>query len=72
MDYCWPIAGYAKVEFGLNAAGAKITRIMEWVRVFGLHLEWFEPQTLTRIGDLLDTTYRVDMHTVSQIHGKFF
>lgn len=41
------------------------------LRVSGLHVEWFEPQTLHHIGDLLGTTHRIDIWTSTQARGQY-
>ncbi|KAB2620717.1 hypothetical protein D8674_037697 [Pyrus ussuriensis x Pyrus communis] len=39
--------------------------------IVGLHVEWFNPEAMKRIGDLIGTTFRVDAHTASQVRGKY-
>lgn len=50
---------------------ATITRMAVWVRITGLHVEWFNPEAIKRIGDLIGVTYRIDTHTVAQARGKY-
>lgn len=71
----WIIAGQYlaiqkwKPEF--NAHKDRIMHLIVWVRVPGLHVEWFDLQCMQRIGALLGMTYRVDLRTTSQTQGKF-
>lgn len=42
-----------------------------WVRIAILHVEWFNPEAIKRIGDLIGVTYRIETHTVAQARGKY-
>ncbi|ONI23633.1 hypothetical protein PRUPE_2G199900 [Prunus persica] len=70
----WVIAGQSlvmqrwKLGFDHNST---ITRMAVWVRITGLHVEWFNPEAIKRIGDLIGVTYRIDTLTVAQARGKY-
>ncbi|CAL2256144.1 unnamed protein product [Prunus armeniaca] len=50
---------------------ATMTHMAVWVRITGLHVEWFNPEAIKRIGDLIGVTYCIDTHTVAQARGKY-
>ncbi|KAM2560599.1 hypothetical protein TB1_011767 [Malus domestica] len=56
---------------GFDPHSESINRMAVWVRIVGLHIEWFNPEAMKRIGDLIGTTLRVDAHTASQVRGKY-
>ncbi|CAL9021388.1 unnamed protein product [Prunus brigantina] len=71
----WVIAGQSLVmqrwKPGFDPNEATITRMAVWVRIMGLHVEWFNPEAIKRIGDLIGVTYRIDTHIVAQARGKY-
>ncbi|KAM2304045.1 hypothetical protein ACFXTH_023791 [Malus domestica] len=71
----WIIAGQylvmQKWRAGFDPHSESINRMAVWVRIVGLHIEWFNPEAMKRIGDLIGTTLRVDAHTASQVRGKY-
>ncbi|KAM1032357.1 hypothetical protein ACFX2C_036031 [Malus domestica] len=71
----WIIAGLyvvmQKWRAGFDPHSESINRMAVWVRIVGLHIEWFNPEAMKRIGDLIGTTLRVDAHTASQVRGKY-
>ncbi|BFG31382.1 hypothetical protein CerSpe_176560 [Prunus speciosa] len=71
----WVIAGQSLVmqrwKPGFNPNEATITRMAVWVRITGLHIEWFNAEAIKRIGDLIGITYRIDTHTIAQARGKY-
>lgn len=71
----WIIAGQylamQKWKLGFNAKEDRITKLIVWVRITGLHVGRFEPHRIKRIGDLLGPTHRVDTRITSKARGKF-
>ncbi|KAI5337827.1 hypothetical protein L3X38_017098 [Prunus dulcis] len=71
----WVIAGQYLVmqrwKPGFDPLVEQVTRMTVWVRIIGLHVEWFRPEAMLRIGDLLGTTFKVDSNTVAQVRGKY-
>ncbi|CAL2272251.1 unnamed protein product [Prunus armeniaca] len=71
----WVIAGQSLVmqrwKPGFDPNEATITCMAVWVHVTGLHVEWFNPEAIKRIGDLIGVTYRIDTHTIAQARGKY-
>ncbi|CAL8132773.1 unnamed protein product [Prunus armeniaca] len=56
---------------GFDPLVEQVTRMTVWIRIIGLHVEWFRPEAMLRIGDLLGTTFKVDSNTVPQVRGKY-
>ncbi|KAM1584948.1 hypothetical protein ACFX11_038483 [Malus domestica] len=54
-----------KWRAGFDPHSESINRMAVWVRIVRLHVEWFNPEAMKRIGDLIGTTLRVDVHTAS-------
>lgn len=48
-----------------------VSRITVWVRLLGMGVEFFNYETIKCIGDLIGSSYKVDVHTVGQMRGKF-
>ncbi|CAL9017993.1 unnamed protein product [Prunus brigantina] len=63
--------GFFIVRFVLEEDMKAILCGGPWVRIIGLHVEWFRPEAMLRIGDLLGTTFKVNSNTVAQVRGKY-
>ncbi|CAL8098266.1 unnamed protein product [Prunus armeniaca] len=71
----WVVAGqYVAVQKwrpNFCAAEEHVSRITVWVRLSGMGVEFFNSETIKCIGDLIGSSYKVDVHTVGQMRGKF-
>ncbi|XP_021800399.1 uncharacterized protein LOC110744720, partial [Prunus avium] len=71
----WQIAGQYIVtqnwKPGFNAKEERVTHMTAWVRINGLNVEFFRTDVMTKIGNLIGTTVKVDAHTMGQARGKF-
>ncbi|KAL6289824.1 hypothetical protein ACE6H2_007334 [Prunus campanulata] len=71
----WVVAGQYVVvkKWRPNVCAAKehVSRITIWVRLSGMGVEFFNSETIKCIGDLIGSSYKVDVHTVGQMRGKF-
>lgn len=74
-DGPWIIGGQylaiQKWKSGFNTIEDRINHLTVWVRVTGLHGEWFDPQYMKRIEDLIGTNFHVDLRTTSRSRGKY-
>ncbi|BFG14285.1 hypothetical protein CerSpe_005590 [Prunus speciosa] len=71
----WVVAGqYVVVQKwrpNFCAAEEHVSRITVWVRLSGMGVEFFNAETIKCIRDLIGSSYKVDVHTVGQMRGKF-
>ncbi|CAL8115939.1 unnamed protein product [Prunus armeniaca] len=71
----WQIAGQYLVtqqwKPGFNPKEECVTHMTAWVRINGLNVEYFRPDVMGKIGNLIGHTVKVDALTMSQARGKF-
>lgn len=48
-----------------------INKMAVWIRISSLPLEFLYPELLTKIGNKLGTTFKVDINTSNQERGRF-
>ncbi|XP_034214774.1 uncharacterized protein LOC117627015 [Prunus dulcis] len=69
----WQIAGQYLVtqqwKPGFNPKEERVTHMTAWVRVIGLNVEYFRPDVMGKIGNLIGHTVKVDALTMSQARG---
>nr|XP_025611834.1 uncharacterized protein LOC112705203 [Arachis hypogaea] len=68
MDHYLSIR-FWKPDFNLEKA--EIDKIVAWVRLPGLAIEYYEEQMLRRIENIIGRTLRVDTHMTEKCRGKF-
>ncbi|XP_021802632.1 uncharacterized protein At4g02000-like [Prunus avium] len=67
----WQYVDIQKWRPNFCAGEDHISRLIVWVRLSGMGVEFFNSETIKCIGDLIGSTYKVDVHIVGQMRGKF-
>ncbi|CAL9001793.1 unnamed protein product [Prunus brigantina] len=71
----WQIAGQYLVTQqwnpGFNLKEERVTHMTAWVRINGLNVEYFRPDVMGKIGNLIGHIGKVDALIMSQARGKF-
>ncbi|RYQ82827.1 hypothetical protein Ahy_B10g101393 [Arachis hypogaea] len=65
---------YLSIQFwtpNFNPEEAVIDRIAAWVRLLGLAIEYYEETMLSKIGNVIGRTLKVDTNIADKIRGKF-
>lgn len=71
----WLVTGHylalQKWKHSFHAQQDTIQHLIVWVCVTGLSAEWFDPEIMRRIGNLIGITHKVDYRTTTHIRGIY-
>lgn len=54
-----------------NPANAQVSKTMVWIRLPGLPVEFFDPELLMDMGNMVDRAIKVDEHMLKATRGKY-
>lgn len=54
-----------------NPAQAQVSKTLVWIRLTGIPVEFFDPELLMDIGNMVGRATKVDEHTLKAIRGKY-